>query len=197
MGAGGPGRAARVGGRARLDVADLRHDRTAFLLACGGQARWTRPTARSVIGLGSRLLRRWAAPALTVVHRGVFFCQVRNARRHDYRRVRLLGHATALSGSVGVGIFYCLGFASVAVTKGLGSQLWLQLLLVGGTVVSASVGAYLLERSQRDVFAQSRLVGALHDRVDMLLRTYLSPDVAATLDRTIPTAPRWAALRSS
>jgi class 3 adenylate cyclase len=43
------------------------------------------------------------------------------------------------------------------------------------------VGAYLLERSQREVFAQGRLVGVLHDRVDMLLRTYLSPDVATTL----------------
>ena len=48
-------------------------------------------------------------------------------------------------------------------------------------MVSASVGAYLLERSQREAYAQSRLVIALHQRVDALLRTYLSPDVAATL----------------
>ena len=48
-------------------------------------------------------------------------------------------------------------------------------------MVSASVGAYLLERSQRDAYAQSRLVNALHQRVDALLRTYLSPDVAETV----------------
>jgi class 3 adenylate cyclase len=84
-------------------------------------------------------------------------------------------------GSVGLGAFYCLAFLSAALMKGLGSPLPLQALLVGATVLSASVGAYLLERSQREVFAQGRLVGVLHDRVDMLLRTYLSPDVATTL----------------
>src|SRR5207244_13402819 len=84
-------------------------------------------------------------------------------------------------GSIALGIFYCLAFLSVAITTGLGSQLFLQLLILGATVVSALVGAYLLERSQREGFAQGRLVGALHQRVDSLLRTYLSPEVAATL----------------
>jgi class 3 adenylate cyclase len=84
-------------------------------------------------------------------------------------------------GSIGLGAFYCLGFVTCAVAWGLGSQLPLQAALVGATVVSASVGAYLLERSQRETFAQGRLIGALHDRVDGLLRQYLSPDVATTL----------------
>ncbi len=153
---------------------------TAFLLACAGASRWaTTQPRRSVIGLGQQVAATVAALALTVVT-GAF-------ARYGMPGVMItavFGFSVTrplFPGSVGLGIFYCLGFASVAVTKGLGSQLWLQLLLVGGTVVSASVGAYLLERSQRDVFAQSRLVGALHDRVDVLLRTYLSPDVAATL----------------
>jgi class 3 adenylate cyclase len=84
-------------------------------------------------------------------------------------------------GAIGLGVFYCVSFAAVAFTSGLGHELWLQLLVLGATIVSASVGAYLLERSQREVFARGRLVAALHARVDTLLRTYLSPDVAATL----------------
>ena len=153
---------------------------TAFLLVCAGASRWaTTQPRRSVIGLGQQAAATVAALALTVVT-GTFATYglpgVMLTAVFGFSVTRPL-----FPGSVGLGIFYCLGFASVAVTKGLGSQLWLQLLLVGATVVSASVGAYLLERSQRDVFAQSRLVGALHDRVDALLRTYLSPDVAATL----------------
>jgi class 3 adenylate cyclase len=84
-------------------------------------------------------------------------------------------------GSIGLGVFYCVSFFTAAVVTGLGSQLWLQSFLVLATVVTASVGAYLLERSQREVYVQGRLVGALHDRVDALLRSYLSPDVAAAL----------------
>jgi class 3 adenylate cyclase len=147
---------------------------------CAGASRWaTTQPRRSVIGLGQQAAATVAALALTVVT-GTFATYglpgVMLTAVFGFSVTRPL-----FPGSVGLGIFYCLGFASVAVTKGLGPQLWLQLLLVGATVVSASVGAYLLERSQRDVFAQSRLVGALHDRVDALLRTYLSPDVAATL----------------
>ena len=74
-----------------------------------------------------------------------------------------------------------MAFLAVAAASRLGSQLSLQLLLLAATVVSALVGAYLLERSQREAYAQTRLVAALHERVDALLRTYLSPDVAATL----------------
>jgi class 3 adenylate cyclase len=153
---------------------------TAFLLACAGASRWaTTQPRRSVIGLGQQAAATVAALALTVVT-GTFATYglpgVMLTAVFGFSVTRPL-----FPGSVGLGIFYCLGFALLAVTKGLGSQLWLQLLLVGATVVSASVGAYLLERSQRDVFAQSRLVGALHDRVDALLRTYLSHDVAATL----------------
>jgi class 3 adenylate cyclase len=153
---------------------------TAFLLVCAGASRWaTTQLRRSLIGLGQQAAATVAALALTVVT-GTF-------ARYGMPGVMLtavFGFSVTrplFPGSVGLGILYCLAFASVAVTKGLGSQFWLQLLLVGATVVTASVGAYLLEGSQRDVFAQSRLVGALHERVDALLRTYLSPDVAATL----------------
>jgi adenylate cyclase len=72
-------------------------------------------------------------------------------------------------------------FLLVALALGFGSQLPLQVAIVAATVVSGCLGAYLLERSQRAVFAQSRLVSALHERVDRLVHQYLSPDVASTL----------------
>jgi class 3 adenylate cyclase len=153
---------------------------TAFLLLCAGASRWaTTQSRRSAIGLGQQVAAAIAALTLASVT-GTFA---------DYAMPGIMLTAVfgfsvtrpPFLGAVGLGVFYCLGFLSVALFRGLGSQLPLQLLLVGATVVSASVGAYLLERSQREVFAQSRLVGALHERVDNLLRTYLSPDVATTL----------------
>src|SRR6478752_9404372 len=153
---------------------------TAFLLGCAGASRWaTTRRRRSAIGLGQQAAATVAVLALASVT-GTFatygMAGIMLTAVFGFSVTRPL-----FPGSVGLGILYCLGFVSVAVTKGLGSQLWLQLLIIGATVVSASVGAYLLERSQREGFAQSRLVGALHERVDALLRTYLSPDVAATL----------------
>jgi len=153
---------------------------TAFLLGCAGASRWaTTQRRRSAIGLGQQAAATVAVLALASVT-GTFatygMAGIMLTAVFGFSVTRPL-----FPGSLGLGILYCLGFVSVAVTKGLGSQLWLQLLIVGATVVSASVGAYLLERSQREGFAQSRLVGALHERVDALLRTYLSPDVAATL----------------
>jgi class 3 adenylate cyclase len=57
----------------------------------------------------------------------------------------------------------------------------LQVFIVAAAVVASCAGAYLLERSQRVVFAQARLVAVLHERVDLLLHQYLSPDIATTL----------------
>jgi hypothetical protein len=84
-------------------------------------------------------------------------------------------------GAIAIGTAYCLLFLGVAEGSSLGSQLVLQLFLVAATVVAGCVGAYLLERSQRKAFAQGRLVRALHERVDLLLHQYLSPEVARTL----------------
>ena len=153
---------------------------TVFLLACAGASRWATTLARrSAIGLGQQVAATVAVLTLTSVT-GKFATYA----MPGIMLTAVFGFAVTrppFVGSVGLGVFYCLAFGVVAATKGLGSQLPLQVLLVAATVVSASVGAYLLERSQREVYAQGRLVGALHERVDRLLRTYLSPGVAATL----------------
>lgn len=153
---------------------------TALLLACAGASRWAITHARrSAIGLGQQVAAGTAVLTLTRLT-GTF---------HSYAMPGMMLTAVfgfsvtrpPFVGSMALGAFYCVAFVSVAVATGLGSQLWLQSFLVLATVVTASVGAYLLERSQRDVYAQGRLVSALHERVDALLRSYLSPDVAATL----------------
>ena len=153
---------------------------TVFLLGCAGASRWATTRARrSMIGLGQQVAATIAVLTLASVT-GTFATYA----MPGIMLTAVFGFSVTrppFVGSVGVGIFYCIAFLAVAAAKGLGSALPLQVLLVGATVLSASVGAYLLERSQRDVFAQGRLVGALHDRVDTLLRTYLSPDVATTL----------------
>ena len=153
---------------------------TVFLLACAVASRWaTTQSRRSLIGLGQQVAAAVAVLALTLVT-GTFATYA----MPGIMLTAVFGFAVTrppFVGSIGLGIFYCLSFVAVAVTTRLGLELTLQVLVVGTTVVSSSVGAYLLERSQREVFAQSRLVGALHERVDTLLRTYLSPDVAASL----------------
>ncbi len=153
---------------------------TVFLLGCAGASRWATTRARrSMIGLGQQVAATIAVLTLASVT-GTFATYA----MPGIMLTAVFGFSVTrppFVGSVGVGIFYCIAFLAVAAAKGLGSALPLQVLLVGATVLSASVGAYLLERSQRDVFAQGRLVAALHDRVDTLLRTYLSPDVASTL----------------
>lgn len=84
-------------------------------------------------------------------------------------------------GSVAVGAAYCLLFLLFASQASLGSQLLLQVFIVTTTIVGGCVGAYLLERSQREAFAQGILVSALGERVDRLLHQYLSADVASAL----------------
>ena len=153
---------------------------TVLLLTCAIASRWaTTQWRRSLIGLGQQVAAAVAAIALTLVT-DTFTTYAMPA----IMLIAVFGFGVTrppFLGSIALGIFYCLAFLSVAVTTGRGSQLSLQLLILGATVVSALVGAYLLERSQREGFAQGRLVGALHQRVDSLLRTYLSPEVAATL----------------
>jgi class 3 adenylate cyclase len=153
---------------------------TALLLACAVASRWaTTQARRSLIGLGQQIAAAVASLTLTSVT-GTF-------PRYAMPAIMLtavFGFAVTrppFVGSIGLGVFYCASFAVLGVTSPLGSQLALQVLIVVATVVSASVGAYLLERSQREGFAQARLVAALHERVDSLLRSYLSPAVAATL----------------
>ena len=153
---------------------------TVFLLACAGASRWaTTQARRSLIGLGQQIAATAAVLTLTSV----------TDRFETYALPGMMLTAVfgfsvtrpPFVGSIVLGVVYCVSFLAVAAGSRVGSQLSLQCLLLGATVVSASVGAYLLERSQREAYAQSRLVIALHQRVDALLRTYLSPDVAATL----------------
>jgi class 3 adenylate cyclase len=153
---------------------------TAFLLGCAWASRWaTTLHRRSLIGLGQQIAAAVASLALTSVT-GTFETYALPAMM----LVAVFGFAITrppFLGAIGLALFYCASFLAVAVTSELGSALALQLMVLGATVVSASVGAYLLESAQREVFARGLLVAALHDRVDALLRTYLSPNVAATL----------------
>lgn len=153
---------------------------TVFLLGCAGASRWaTTQSRRSAIGLGQQVAATVAALTLTSVT-GRFTTYALPAMM----LTAVFGFAVTrppFVGSIALGVVYCVAFLAVAAASRLGSQLSLQLLLLAATVVSALVGAYLLERSQREAYAQTRLVAALHERVDALLRTYLSPDVAATL----------------
>lgn len=84
-------------------------------------------------------------------------------------------------GGLAVGGAYCVLFLGFAIGLDLTGQLPLQLFILAATVVGASLGSYLLERSQRVSYAQGRLVAALHDRVNQLLHEYLSPEVASAL----------------
>jgi class 3 adenylate cyclase len=153
---------------------------TVFLIACAIASRWaTTEWRRDSIGLGQQVAAAVAAIVLALVT-GTFAVYAMPA----LMLTAVFGFSVtrpAFMGSIGLGIFYFVLFVASAVAHGLGSQLALQASLVGATVVSASVGAYLLERSQREAFAQARLIGALHDRVDRLLHQYLSPEVATTL----------------
>lgn len=153
---------------------------TALLLALAHASRWaTTQGRRNLIGLGQQVAATVAVLALAAVT-GTFATYA----MPGVMLTAVFGFSVtrpAFVGSVGLGVFYCLAFVSAAAGERLGSRLSIQLLLVGATVVSGLAGAYLLERSQRDGFARGRLVDALHERVDSLLRTYLSPDVASTL----------------
>ena len=83
--------------------------------------------------------------------------------------------------SVPLAIVFGALFVVAALSVNLGSQLALQLFILVSALGGGCAGAYLLEQSSRTAFAQGRLASALHERVDQLLRQYMSPDVATTL----------------
>ena len=153
---------------------------TVLLLTSAGLTRWAgTQRRRDAIGLGQQLAACIAVLVLTAATGtfavyampGVMLTAVFgfSVTRHSF------------VGSVGVGGAYCLLFLLVALGQGLGSQLPLQVFIVASTVVGGCAGAYLVEGSQRVAFAQGQLVSALHERVDLLLHQYLSPEVASTL----------------
>ena len=153
---------------------------TVFLLASAGLSHWaTTHRRRDAIGMAQQLAAGIAVLLLTVVTDtfavyampGIMLTAVFGFSVTRYPFV----------GSVGLGAAYCLLFLAFALRLELGSQLPLQVFLVAATVVGGCLGAYLLEQSQRAAFTQSRLVSALHERVDQLLHQYLSPDVASAL----------------
>ena len=153
---------------------------TVLLLVSAGLGRWaTTQRRRDAIGMGQQLAAGTAVLLLAATTGqfavyampGIMLTAVFgfSVTRHPF------------VGAVEVGAAYGLLFLGFALAVGLGSPLPLQLFIVAATVVGGCIGAYLLERSQRAAFAQARLVSALHERVDRLLRQYLSPDVASTL----------------
>jgi class 3 adenylate cyclase len=151
-----------------------------FLVGCAVIGRWaTTQARRDAIGLG-QLVAGAAGVLLLTVATNTFAVYAMPGV--------MLTTVFAFSvtrppfvGSIALGLVYCVLFVVLAAVEGLGAQLLLQAFLVTATVVTASVGAYLLERSQRHAYAQGRLVSALHERVDLLLHQYLSPDLASTL----------------
>jgi len=153
---------------------------TVFLLATAGASRWaTTQRRRDAIGLGQQFVAGCAVIGLCVVTR-----KVSTYAMPGMMLTAVFGFAVTrhpFVGSIAIGIAYCLLFLGVAEGSSLGPQLVLQLFLVAATVVAGCVGAYLLDRSQRMAYAQGRLVRALHERVDLLLHQYLSPEVARTL----------------
>ena len=70
-------------------------------------------------------------------------------------------------------------FTILATQFGTGAPF--EVFLVVSALLVALSGTYLVESSERRVFAQGRLIAELHARVDDLLRHYLSPEVAASL----------------
>ena len=153
---------------------------TVFLLATAGASRWaTTQRRRDAIGLGQQFVAGCAVLVLCAATGTVATYAV-----PAMMLTAVFGYAVTrhpFVGAIAIGTAYCLLFLGVAEGSSLGSQLVLQLFLVAATVVVGCVGAYLLERSQRKAFAQGRLVRALHERVDLLLHQYLSPEVARTL----------------
>ena len=151
-----------------------------ILLTSAGLSHWaTTLRRRDAIGLGQQLAAGVATLVLVSVTGTFETYAMPGIMLTAVVGFTLTRHPFA--GEVGLGIFYCTLFLLFALALGLGTALPLQLLLVSTTVVCGCVGAYLLERSQRTAYAQSRLVNALHDRVDQLLHQYLSPDVASAL----------------
>jgi class 3 adenylate cyclase len=105
---------------------------------------------------------RYAAPALML--NAVFAFLVLRLR-----------FALALLASV----VYIVSYVVFALVTGTGTAL--DLFLVLATVFVALGATYALEDGRRRVFAQGRLITALHQQVDAMFRRYLSPDVASAL----------------
>jgi class 3 adenylate cyclase len=76
-------------------------------------------------------------------------------------------------------LVYIVAYLAFAFATRAGTTL--DLFLVVATVVVAMGATYALEDSGRRVFAQGRLIAALHQQVDAMFRRYLSPDVASAL----------------
>jgi hypothetical protein len=153
---------------------------TVFLLATAGASRWaTTQRRRDAIGLGQQFVAGCAVLVLCVATGSVATYAMPAMMLTAVFGFAVTRHPFV--GSIAIGTAYCLLFLGVAEGSSLGSQLVLQLFLVAATVLAGCVGAYLLERSQRTAYAQGRLVRALHERVDLLLHQYLSPEVARTL----------------
>ena len=142
---------------------------TVFLLGCASASRWaTTQARRSLIGLGQQIAATAAVLTLTsVTDRFAMYALP------GVMLTAVFGYSVTrppFVGSILLGVIYCLSFLAVAASSGLRSELSLQFLLRGngGQCFGRSV---LLERSQREAYAQSRLVISLHQRVDALLRT--------------------------
>jgi class 3 adenylate cyclase len=147
---------------------------TVFLLGCAAASRWA-----TVVGLGQQVVAAVAALALTSVTD-----HVPTYAMPAVMLTAVFGFSVTrppFAGAVALGAFYCVAFVLVAARHLQAGEVLLQTLIVGFTVATASVGAYLLERSQRDTYAQGLVIRDLHARVDALLRQYLSPQVASTL----------------
>ena len=150
------------------------------LLVSAGVSQWaTTQRRRDAIGMGQQLAAGVAVLSLSSVTDtfavyglpGIMVTTVFgfSITRHPF------------TGALVMGAAYLLLYVIFAMALGLSSQLPLQVLVLAIAVTAACVGGYTLERSQRVAFAQSRLIGALRERVDQLLHQYLSPEVASVL----------------
>ena len=142
-------------------------------------ARWTRTYERQqLVGAGLNVLAglavlglaaltdtfdEYAAPALMLIAVFAFL-------------VLRLRFALALLAS----LLYIAAYLVFAVAAGARATA-LDLFLVSATVLVASGATYALEERNRRLFAQGRLIAALHQQVDAMFRRYLSPDVASAL----------------
>jgi len=77
-------------------------------------------------------------------------------------------------------LLYIVAFLVFAVAAGARATA-LDLFLVSATLLVATGATYVLEERHRQLFAQGRLIAALHHQVDAMFRRYLSPDVASAL----------------
>jgi class 3 adenylate cyclase len=153
---------------------------TALLLASAAVSHWaTTQRRRDAIAVGQQLAAGIAVLLLTTVT-GTFATYAMPA----VMLTAVFGFSIAripFLASIGLGVVYCVLFLTFGLALAPGAQLVLQLFIVAATVGGGWVGSYLLERSQRAGFTQRQLVSALHERVDQLLRQYLSPEVASAL----------------